>query len=473
MTTIEPPPTYATCVDAKWRPAAGTELKVDTASVPAWPGVRPIFAPDGQAVLTYVSKMDGHVFFNAGYSAVKGSEATGVRKNAVDWRKDNGRTIDQVVEVVKGAVATQGRVAGSLLSSEGTLGASLMSPPGTVSSIVSSNETIRDSGLSSDWLIQTKQANIKKLPKNAFATHELTPALEMFRGTWMAFELAAPYLRYCFPALRAFWDQVMLKSHLGQMDFFPQLVRIADQGRGDGQRTQALHIDMDEADARDKFKPVGPPAKRARTMSAKQMDALERQINLEERGLVVLERKAEVSAKMAFPEKHLELLLEDKKLEVFREQEAEKRETARMVYEQSIGAQAALHRVDLSYYLVKQLNWERTERSKYGPCLYFSIVNNFILYGHTGISFDERYGGAKLDDIIVSGRMLILPMRDKEDGEAMEKAWSSIIRPLGIRRGLRERFVGEWEPFVAAVEKWNTDTSGRPELHIVMPQLQA
>ncbi|KAI9549607.1 hypothetical protein GHT06_003793 [Daphnia sinensis] len=152
-------------------------------------------------------------------------------------------------------------------------------------------------------------------------------------------------------------------------------------------------------------------------------------------------------------------------------EEEEKRETARRLYEHSLAAQAALHHVDSNFYLVKQLNWERTESAKTGPCLYFSIRRNYILYGQTGISFNKRYGDGKLDDEIIEGRMLILPAQDAEDAKILERAWSRIIAGLAIRRGKRERFVGDWEPFVSAVTQWNKDYSGRPDLAIVLPAM--
>ena len=445
--TVSTPPSYADAVpiDAMWRP--DDDLVIDTTTVPMWPGVRPFFGPDGSTVLSYLTKFVNNVFFNGGYSANKGSLECKVKKSAINWKKDNKIGINNIVK---------------LTANERNGG---------------------DFQHSTDWLFRTESSKIKKIPKDSFSTHGIGPTLEMFRGTWIAFEIAPSFLRYCFPPLRTFWDKVMLKSHLGQLDFFPKLVEIADHGRADGFTTENVAIDMMEHREQKKRTMESDETnvlnvKRARKVLQpldiefwlKKGCSFGDAIDLIERGVTVYERKllaeATTTEVLIEQEKGKNIVLATEK--VLHEEEA-KRETNRQLYESSVAAQAALFQVDINFHILKQLNWTRTENSRTGPCLYFSIQRNFILYGQTSISFNKRYCDGKLDDTIIDGCMLVLPARDGDDAKVLERSWNSIISSLAIRRGKRERFVGEWSPFVRAVEQWNNDHKGRPDLYIVMP----
>lgn len=316
------------------------------------------------------------------------------------------------------------------------------------------------------------------------------PDKHIYKGTWVLVDLAAAFMEHVDKSFHARWCNIIGKTYSGDHSAVADVLNETDSAAGTesvgsiATRPKRVtqpgtavgvkrpRVELGPTDF--KFwtnKKLGKSPEEALQLM-RQAAAVHMELAVANNPEAVAAVKRAEEAERICDARATEVeRAEAAKRDTITREEEEKRETARRLYEHSLAAQAALHHVDSNFYLVKQLNWERTESAKTGPCLYFSIRRNYILYGQTGISFNKRYGDGKLDDEIIEGRMLILPAQDAEDAKILERAWSRIIAGLAIRRGKRERFVGDWEPFVSAVTQWNKDYSGRPDLAIVLPAM--
>lgn len=275
------------------------------------------------------------------------------------------------------------------------------------------------------------------------------------------------------------WAETIARVEGGDETMVPEIednARLADANPDGPQAFFRESVDAElRADAKRAAKEIEGVAKRVRRQYAPtdvEFWCNKRFGNRRAEDILALAERAVGIATQAAIMNNPEALAARMRAEEVERTEAAKRETARLLYDQSVASQSLLHQIDVNFYLVKQLNTETTEIARCGPCVYFSIYRNFIIYGQTGISFNRRYGDGKLDDAIIEGLMLALPARDADDARILEQSWSRTIANLAMRRGKRERFVGDWAPFVRAITQWNADHAGRPAVCIVMPDIR-
>ena len=183
--------------------------------------------------------------------------------------------------------------------------------------------------------------------------------------------------------------------------------------------------------------------------------------------LDILERLVTAYERKAVAE-NPEAMASVKRAEEFERTEASKRQTMILVHAQAQDSQALGKRVDRTFFILKDLNWDRSEVALQGPCIYFSLDEGDITFGVTGKSLVKRHKDRKNGDRIIANRILVIPVLDLPEAKVLEKRWKRFC--ANFRIGRRERMRADWPAFMDAATAWN-GVAERDELCILVPML--